>query len=485
MLLARSNRCPVLLAGFLLAAMTPVAHSQMLWTKVAPKASPAKRMFHAMAYDSARQRVVMFGGQRAGSYHYPPKPPLTGTWEYDGSTWVRRSTAASPPVRTFHTMAYDAARGVVVMFGGSDNMIPASAVDETWEYDGKNWKKRVLKSSPPALAGHAMVYDSHRKVIVVFGGTKNTIGDGRVWGQMPVISNETWEYDGKDWRRRLMANAPTRSMHMMVYDTARRVLVMTGGVSINGRFGVQHSTTDPWEWGGSKIGWVQRSPAIPGPYPSWSRMVYDRARSRSVWIGVRYLGGNPTHISETWEWDGQQWRKQPGIIGPLRSYHAVAYDSKRERVVLFSGAYTVATDETWEYYPTHKGGATSVGSGCAGGAGTPKIKAQGPPILGSQDFCLRIDSARPNSSAFVGLSLKPANLRFGTCTFFIDVLSAPPTLLLGRTNSTGSLTLPISIPFNPALSGVRLEAQGFVSDPNGRFFAGLAFTNGLRLEIGD
>ena len=44
--------------------------------------------------------------------------------------WVDRT--AAPPERSFHAMAYDSARGRVVLFGG----IVASWVNDTWEWDG-------------------------------------------------------------------------------------------------------------------------------------------------------------------------------------------------------------------------------------------------------------------------------------------------------------------------------------------------------------
>ena len=81
--------------------------------------------------------------------------------------------------------------------------------------------------------------------------------------------------------------------------------------------------------------------------------------------------------------------------------------------------------------------------------------------------------------------MKPANLSIGGCTLYLDVSSGPPILITGQSNGTGVLDLGIPIPFNPALRGFRIETQGFVHDPKGTFFGGLAFTRGLRLVIGD
>ena len=49
-------------------------------------------------------------------------------------TWLHVTPAASPPTRVNHAMVYDAARGRVVLFGG-DNTINGYLVD-TWTYDG-------------------------------------------------------------------------------------------------------------------------------------------------------------------------------------------------------------------------------------------------------------------------------------------------------------------------------------------------------------
>jgi hypothetical protein len=100
-----------------------------------PTSIPA-RFNHAMAYDAARQRVVLFGG--GGT--------LSDTWEWDGVTWTHRTPAASPPARGGHAMAWDAARQRVVLFGGYAN----DFLSDTWEWDGVTWTQRTPATSPAA-----------------------------------------------------------------------------------------------------------------------------------------------------------------------------------------------------------------------------------------------------------------------------------------------------------------------------------------------
>ena len=63
---------------------------------------PTARSGHAVAYDAARGRVVLFAGYAAGDAR------RNDTWEWDGSAWTERTPpAGSPTARSGHAMAYD------------------------------------------------------------------------------------------------------------------------------------------------------------------------------------------------------------------------------------------------------------------------------------------------------------------------------------------------------------------------------------------
>jgi Galactose oxidase, central domain len=97
--------------------------SGLTWTKQHPAAHPSARSGAAVAYDAATGTVVLFGG--AGS-----QGVLGDTWVWDGSTWAKQHPAASPPARSDTAMAYDAATGTVVLFGGFKPASPA--LGSTW-----------------------------------------------------------------------------------------------------------------------------------------------------------------------------------------------------------------------------------------------------------------------------------------------------------------------------------------------------------------
>ena len=79
-----------------------------------------------MAYDAATGSVVLFGGLNKRSR------VVGGTWTWDGSTWTLQAPATSLPARDSAAMAYDAATGTVVLFGGVGH--GGGYLDDTWTW---------------------------------------------------------------------------------------------------------------------------------------------------------------------------------------------------------------------------------------------------------------------------------------------------------------------------------------------------------------
>ena len=75
-------------------------------------------------------------------------------------------------------MAYDAARGVTVLFGGYNG--GATYNGETWDWNGTTWTQRLV-SGPSPRYGHAMAYDAARGVTILFGGGTSTVTSGETW----------------------------------------------------------------------------------------------------------------------------------------------------------------------------------------------------------------------------------------------------------------------------------------------------------------
>ena len=98
--------------------------SVLNWTRQAPAASPTARETASVAYDAATGNVVLFGGE---GFHVRV---LADTWVWDGTIWAQQHPAASPPARQGASMAYDAATGNVVLFGG----YAGALLSDTWTW---------------------------------------------------------------------------------------------------------------------------------------------------------------------------------------------------------------------------------------------------------------------------------------------------------------------------------------------------------------
>jgi hypothetical protein len=294
-------------------------------------AGPHARSGCAMAYDAARGVTVLFGGvyQREDtSYNW-----LSDTWEWDGTSWTQRMVTG--PSGRASAMSYDAARGVTVLFGGSNDPWGCGQcggiLGDTWEWDGASWTQRTSQSAPARRFGHAMVYDSARHVTVLFGGRCS-------WDC--IMAPETWEWDGASWSL-TSANGPRGRMGpALAYDAARGVTVLFGG-SLDEEY-----LSDTWEWNGSH--WVQRTAQGPTNL-GWQSAAYDAARRVTVLFGA--VGPDGGFAVSTWEWNGTTWT-QPYTAGvPALAHHAMAYDTARGVTVLFSVTYPFG-GETWEWNGT-------------------------------------------------------------------------------------------------------------------------------------
>jgi hypothetical protein len=79
-----------------------------------------------------------------------------------------------------------------------------------------------------------------------------------------------------------------------------------------------------------------------------AQMAYDRKRDQLVVFSGRLAAGSPP--ADTWLFDGTTWTNPtPAASPPGRFGGVMTYDAKRERVVLFGGNGTAPLADTWEW----------------------------------------------------------------------------------------------------------------------------------------
>ncbi len=104
-----------------------------------------------MTFDAVRRQAVLFGGLLSRSP--TSSVQLNDTWTWDGGTWTQQLPANNPPRREDAAMAHDSARQMVVLFG-------SISMHDTWTWDGHDWTEQNPSNGPPAQAWAAMIDDT-------------------------------------------------------------------------------------------------------------------------------------------------------------------------------------------------------------------------------------------------------------------------------------------------------------------------------------
>jgi hypothetical protein len=341
------------------------------WTSTNPAHSPGNKFRYGLAYDEFREKVVLFGGNGSNE-----------TWLWNGTDWTLTTpTTTTPSGRAGAAMAFDRTNGVVLMYGGDglDDLwewngsdwaekhplhtpgafpypyvtkmvydtarnkfvLFRSGVNETWEYDyeSNDWVKQNPITFPTLRPDFKMTYDetTHRTVLITYGG--------------PTL-NEVWDWDGTNWTNRTPAVGPSaRSDPAFVYDNSKGKIVLYGGFNEIG----PKIFKDTWVWDDASGTWTQL--IVPrNPPMSNTGLAYDSARGQVVRFGgtVVLPGQTRSWFGETWvlgDNDSRWTQKFPAHQPPILAVDGLAYDSHRERVVLFAGSLPDGTqiNETWEW----------------------------------------------------------------------------------------------------------------------------------------
>ena len=79
------------------------------------------------------------------------------------------ASSGQPPARTAAAMAFDAANGTVVLFGGNGR---SRSLGDTWIWDGSVWTQAHPSTSPPALSGAQMTFDPVSHDLLLVGGER-------------------------------------------------------------------------------------------------------------------------------------------------------------------------------------------------------------------------------------------------------------------------------------------------------------------------
>jgi hypothetical protein len=313
------------------------------WTNLSSglTSQPAGRFSGSATWDAKDSEVVLFGGIPSGG------GALRTTWTFANGSWKpgtphSLTVANSPSARWGASLAYDAADGYVVLFGGRS--IQGGLLNDTWTFSAGTWTNvtNSTAGAPPGRANASIAYDPAVSAVVLFGGRSPT-----------SLFNDTWEYHAARWTsvgalNPTPTNTPAhRSGASLAFLSSANALVLYGGTGFQS--GTYAPLADTWLFQPS--GWQSISPphsptarAMPAlaPLPNGTLLLYGGAGA-----------GGPA--ADTWLFDGADWLNVSSSVGAppsprsASSVAPVTLSGSNGFVLLFGGNGPTATySDTWE-----------------------------------------------------------------------------------------------------------------------------------------
>lgn len=248
------------------------------------------------------------------------------------------------------------------------------------------WTNMNPTSKPSGIAEHAMAYDSQSDKIILFGGRNTLPSLGDTWAydyntntwtnmsptnkpsgrEFPAMAydsqgdrmilfgglygspvGDTWAYDynNNTWTDMNSANGPSaRYSHAMVYDSQNDRIILFGGAKSLNSF-----SDDTWSYNYNTNTWTNMSPMTKPTALAWHAMAYDSRSDRTI-----LFSGKPDGpaLDETWAFDfnNDTWTNLNPSTKPYGRFgHAMAYNARSDCTILFGGYNGSWYDDTWSY----------------------------------------------------------------------------------------------------------------------------------------
>lgn len=199
--------------------------SSATWEMMNPATSPSGRCGHSMSYDIESDVVILFGGFACNS---PMDPPSKEVWAYDYNTDTWTEMAPGPDERTYHAVAYDSESDRMLMWGGRPHEDNSNTSIWVYDYNTNTWSEHPAENGPTARSSyHTMTYIPELDRTIVYGGVVLT---GPFGGDFVL---ELWEYDfnSNSWEAIQTSGdqPPALAKQVMAYDPGSGLMFMYGG----------------------------------------------------------------------------------------------------------------------------------------------------------------------------------------------------------------------------------------------------------------
>ncbi|HEV2397343.1 MAG TPA: kelch repeat-containing protein [Candidatus Sulfotelmatobacter sp.] len=331
---------------FLLLALASFSNAQT-WTQYGPPA----RFSHSGVFDPTTKGIIVFGGQNSSS-----RINLNDLWlvttsslKYISATQLTASGPV-PSARYGHVASYDSATNRMTIFGGGTGA-PSPCLNDVWILDGANGKSGAPTWLSTAPSGklpapryhHTGVYDFSTNSMIVFGGSNCSKGYfNDVW----VLSNANGETGTPNWKQLFpTGTAPNaRESASAVYDPVNNIMIVYGGDA-----GTSVDFGDVWVLSnangtGGTPAWTQLAPMGAAPMArTGMSAIYDSVNNRMTIFGgfhsVRTLNDSFVLTNANGTGGTPAWIKIAAKgTAPSVGYQSAVYDTTKNAMYVFAGS---------------------------------------------------------------------------------------------------------------------------------------------------
>jgi len=331
------------------------------WTKLTPTGGPpAARESGSAVYDSTDNILTIYGGDAGGS-------PFGDVWVLShangtGGTpvWTQLSpTGTAPMTRTGQTAVYDSANDRMIVFGGINS---GTTLADTWVLTSANgiggapaWTEINTPSTAPSLAYHSAVYDAASNNMYAFAGLSSQSKLGVNDHAFTLTAANGLPSGNQNW---VLGGPPVRYGQSAFYDSSTNGLFVFAG---------EHALSainfnDYWEQapviGSTNLQWTAVTMSGSRPSGRWGQTgLYDSGSNRMMVFGgatgfpapcandyyvmehANTVGGTPNWLAIT----------PGGTAPPVRTLQASAYDSTTNTIMIFGGYNCTSTyyNDVW------------------------------------------------------------------------------------------------------------------------------------------
>ena len=259
------------------------------------------------------------------------------TWRDSPVGWVELHPTVQPSNRTFASLVFDPTAGDTVLFGG----MPAwpwcsgacSPLNDTWTYQGGNWTRLNLTNAPPPSEGAVMTFDSTDGYLLLFDGVNHPF---------------TWKFSDGSWTNLTWSAGPGPSQRYgatLVDDPRDGSVLLFGGSSWGpngcGPCYPPQEFNDTWSFSAGI--WENLTPSLAAsPSPRDSAVAgYDAVDGYVVLFGGFRTSAGGNGPSDAWTFSADHWNpvnRSAGLPWPNIQYDAVtAFDEAKESLVVYGG----------------------------------------------------------------------------------------------------------------------------------------------------